>query len=320
MLPRCYFLLHRDRDRYRDRYRERYRERYRDREREVYNMAKKTLEAHLEQLEKQSYKNLRSYEKSLREAYRSLLNDMQKVISNVYAKIGDNADTMLVNLNKYSRKDNVEGQLTYLINEFSKKKYRGMYNHLREQLLYAYQFYYTGLTEISNASYKLSPLKTEWINSMIQNEITGLTLKETLQRQRQNIIYQIKSKLIQGINLGYSYSRMANEIKDVVNGDYKKAVTTARTEVHRVRNVGTQRSAEVAEAHGIRQVKIWRNMKDERSRKLHRKMHGVTIPVNEYFKLGDGAKCLVPGETGRAEHDINCRCICTYRIIDDTDS
>lgn len=278
---------------------------------------KRTLESYLEQLEKQSDKDLRSYEKSLRTAYRTLIRDMQRVISDVYTKIGDDADTMLANLNKYSRKDNVEGQLAYLINEFSKKKYKGMYNHLRDQLLFAYQFYYTGLTEVSGASYKLTPLKTEWVTSMIENEISGLTLKETLQKQRQNIIYQIKSKLIQGINQGYSYGKMANEIKEAVNGDYKKAITTARTEVHRVRNVGTQKSAEEGEKHGIKQMKTWLNMKDERSRKQHRKMHGVSIPVSEFFKLPDGATCLVPGETGRAEHDINCRCICRYSIVEE---
>lgn len=278
---------------------------------------KRTLESYLEQLEKQSDKDLRSYEKSLRTAYRTLIRDMQRVISDVYTKIGDDADTMLANLNKYSRKDNVEGQLAYLINEFSKKKYKGMYNHLRDQLLFAYQFYYTGLTEVSGASYKLTPLKTEWVASMIENEISGLTLKETLQKQRQNIIYQIKSKLIQGINQGYSYGKMANEIKEVVNGDYKKAITTARTEVHRVQVEGTLKSAQEGEKHGIKQMKTWLNMKDERSRKNHRHLHGVTLELDEYFDLGHGKKTLAPGKSNYAEEDINCRCILRYRIVDD---
>lgn len=282
-------------------------------------MARRTLEAYLKALMSHSDYLQRSYEKSLRRAYTSLLKDMNSVISGIYAKIGDDDMTMYENLKKYHRKDNVEAQITALINEFSKKKYKGMYNHLRDQLLYAYQYYYTGLTEVTGSTYKQTPLKTEWIASMIENEISGLTLKETLQRQRQNIIYQIKSKLIQGINNGYSYAKMANEIKDVVNGDYKKAITTARTEVHRVREEGVYNSALDGEKHGIKQTKTWRNMRDERSRDNHKHLDGVTIPLDEHFNLGHGRKTLIPAKSGYADEDINCRCYLRYHIVDDDD-
>lgn len=280
-------------------------------------MAKKTLEQYIKELERQSSINLRSYEKSLQKAYRELIRSMQNVISDVYTKIGDDAETMFANLNKYSRKDNVEGQLTYLINEFSKKKYKGMYDHLREQLLFAYQYYYTGLTNVSGKIYKMTPLKTEWIRSMIENEISGLTLKETLQRQRQNVIYQIKSNLIQGINQGESYVKMANRIKDVVNGDYKKAINTAHTETHRVREEGTYNSALDGQKHGIRQVKTWNNVTDERSRDNHKRIDGTTIELDEYFDLGHGIKTLIPGKSGYASEDCFCRCFLTYKIVDE---
>lgn len=274
---------------------------------------KMTLEGYLRRLNDESDKMLGSYEKTLKRAYTSLLRDMNNVISNTYAKLDDS--DLIGSLQKYHRKDNVEQTLTSLINEFSKAKYKGMYDQLREQLLFAYQYYYTGLTEVSGRKYKLLPLKKEWLTATIENEIAGLTLKETLQRDRQNIIYSLKSNLIQGVNRGESFSTMAKRMQKVVNNDYQKAVRIARTETHRVKEAGTYESALKGEKAGIKQVKTWNSSNDGRTRKEHRRLDGKTIPLDEYFRVGS-AKALKPGDTGRAEHDINCRCFLTYEIVD----
>lgn len=276
-------------------------------------MAKMTLEGYLRRLTEESNKRLGLYEKTLRRAYTSLLGDMNNVISNTYAKLDDS--DLINSLMKYHRKDNVEKTLTSLINEFSKAKYKGMYNQLREQLLFAYQYYYTGLTEVAGKSYTLTPLKKEWLTATIENEIAGLTLKETLQRDRQNIIYSLKSNLIQGVNRGESFSTMAKRMQKVVNNDYQKAVRIARTEVHRCREAGTYESALKGEQAGIKQMKTWNSSNDGRTRREHRRLDGKTIPMDEYFRVGS-AKALKPGDTGRAEHDINCRCFLTYEIVD----
>lgn len=274
---------------------------------------KMTLEGYLRRLNNESDKMLGSYEKTLRRAYMSLLKDMNNTIANTYAKLDDS--DLINSLMKYHRKDNVEKVLTDLINEFSKAKYKGMYDQLREQLLFAYQYYYTGLTEISGREYKLLPLKKEWLTATIENPLSGLTLKETLQRDRQNIIYSLKSNLIQGVNRGESFSAMAKRMQKVVNNDYQKAVRIARTETHRVKEAGTYESALKGEKAGIKQMKTWNSSNDGRTRKEHRKLDGKTIPMDEYFRVGS-AKALKPGDTGRAEHDINCRCWLSYEIVD----
>lgn len=278
---------------------------------------KTTLEGYLRRLSEESSSKLTSYEKSLRRSYTSLLSDMNNVISNTYAKLDDN--DMLNSLMKYNRKDNVEGQLNNLINEFSKSKYKGMYSQLKGQVTHAYDYYHTALTEVTGKTFQKTPLKAEWLAQTIENEVSGLTLKQTLQRDRQNIIYSIKSNLIQGVNRGESFSSMAKRMKDVLNGDYKKAVRIARTETHRVREAGTYESALMGEKAGIKQVKTWNSSNDSRTRKEHRRLDGETIPLDEYFQVGR-AKALKPGDTGRAEHDINCRCFLTYEIVDDADT
>lgn len=275
---------------------------------------KTTLEGYLRRLNDESNKRLGSYERTLKKAYTSLLGDMNKVISNTYAKLDDN--DLIGSLQKYHRKDNVEKNLTNLINEFSKAKYKGMYNGLKDQITYAYDYYHTALTEVTGKTFTQTPLKKEWLTQTIENELSGLTLKQTIQRDRQSIIYSLKSNLIQGVNRGESYSQMAKRMKDVVNGDYQKAVRIARTETHRVKEAGTYESALKGEKAGIKQVKTWNSSNDGRTRKEHRRLDGETIPLDEYFRLGS-AKTLKPGDTGRAEHDINCRCFLTYEIVDD---
>lgn len=273
-----------------------------------------SLEDYLRRLNEESDKRLGFYEKTLRRAYMSLLQQMNHVISNTYAKLDD--DDLIGSLQKYHRKDNVEQTLTSLINEFSKAKYKGMYDQLRDQLLFAYQYYYVGLTEVAGKSYKLTPLKKEWLTQTIENELSGLTLKQTLQRDRQNIIYSLKSNLIQGVNRGETYSQMAKRMKDVVNGDYQKAVRIARTEVHRCREAGTYESALKGEKAGIKQMKTWNSSNDSRTRKEHRKLDGKTIPLDAYFRVGN-RKALIPGETKDPAHNINCRCFITYEIADE---
>lgn len=276
-------------------------------------MAKMTLEGYLRRLTEESNKRLGLYEKTLKRAYTSLLGDMNNVISNTYAKLDDS--DLINSLMKYHRKDNVEKTLTSLINEFSKAKYKGMYNQLREQLLFAYQYYYTGLTEVAGKSYTLTPLKKEWLTQTIENELSGLTLKQTLQRDRQNIIYSLKSNLIQGVNRGESFSTMAKRMQKVVNNDYQKAVRIARTEVHRCREAGTYESALKGEQAGIKQMKTWNSSNDGRTRREHRRLDGKTIPMDEYFRVGRD-KMLTPGTGSRPEQNVNCRCFLTFEIVD----
>ena len=275
---------------------------------------KMTLEGYLRRLNEESDKRLGSYEKTLRRAYMRLLKDMNHTIANTYAKLDD--DDLIGSLQKYHRKDNVEQTLTSLINEFSKAKYKGMYDQLREQLLFAYQYYYTGLTEVAGKAFKLTPLKKEWLTQTIENELSGLTLKQTLQRDRQNIIYSLKSNLIQGVNRGESYSQMAKRMQTVINNDYQKAVRIARTETHRVKEEGTFQSALKGEKAGIKQVKTWNSSNDSRTRRDHRRLDGKTIPLDEYFRVGSD-KMLTPGTGNHAEQNVNCRCFLTFQIADE---
>ena len=84
----------------------------------------------------------------------------------------------------------------------------------------------------------------------------------------------------------------------------------AETEAHRVLNEAILDSAlDYAEDHPTKNVtKTWITMNDPKVREPHEWLEGSTVPVDAYFYT-DGAKALAPGGFGRADLDINCRCI-----------
>lgn len=170
----------------------------------------------------------------------------------------------------------------------------------------------------------------EVIKRAVENPISKLTLNDRLEKHRKEIIYDIKQDISVGLMNGDRYSTMANRIKKSVEGDYKKAIRIARTETHRVREVGNHDAAVFVNdalknsTAGVQMMKTWRTMKDERVRPAkakgrnqkydHRKMEGISIPIDEEFMLPSGAKAAAPGQSGVAGEDINCRCYLSYGL------
>ncbi len=182
---------------------------------------------------------------------------------------------------------------------------------------------------------ELAAVKTvqpEVLKRVVMNPISGLTLPDRLEKNRREIIYNIKQNIGTGLSLGDRYSTIAKRISDSCNFSYTKAIRIVRTESNRVREAGLDDCAREIDAavrngsSGLIGVKIWRTMKDERVRPQrrvktkkgwktynyggpnHMRMEGKIVKTDELFDLGDGVKTTAPGQSGVAGHDINCRC------------
>lgn len=180
------------------------------------------------------------------------------------------------------------------------------------------------LEELSDNLKGIKNVTPEIVKRAVENPINGLTLDDILERSRKEVIYDIKREIGLGLSNGDRYSTMAKRITERVDMDYKKAVTIARTESHRVREAGFHDAGtDINEAlkggtTSMRMFKTWITMKDERVRKSnkanHRKMDGVSIPLDEEFNLGRGIKAQAPSQSGDAANDINCRCFLKYEL------
>ncbi len=172
----------------------------------------------------------------------------------------------------------------------------------------------------------------------VENPVAGLTLPERLQKQRQDVIYDIKQNVANALMTGERYDTTAKKIAERLDVSYGKAMRITRTESHRVQEAGLMDgAAEVGEKvreDGLVYAAIWHNMGDSKVRPYarvhtskgwktyksktkadHVKMEGQIIEAGDDFDLGNGVKAKSPGQSGTAENDCNCRCYVEYEMM-----
>ena len=90
--------------------------------------------------------------------------------------------------------------------------------------------FYTATKEINGITYT-APVSYTHLDVYKRQ---GLTLKDTLEKHRKDIIYAIKRDIGVGLSNGDRYTTMARRISKNLDGDYKKSIRIVRTEAHRV--------------------------------------------------------------------------------------
>lgn len=172
--------------------------------------------------------------------------------------------------------------------------------------------------ELSNLLQGLSATTPETVRHIVEHPMENLTLSTVLNRQRKQVVTDIKKTIAVGLANGDSYTRMAQRIADSVGKDYRKAMRIVRTEANRAINRGFQDVSEEAsdlllDSEYV-EVKEWCSMEDESVRNTHRHLNGKVVHAMDVFHSG-GATAECPGDFGVPEEDINCRCFLAYRFL-----
>lgn len=309
------------------------------------------LEKYLYQLRRIAEHRDKAAEKEIRKIYKELLKELNGFLGNIYATYSE--DDML----NYSmlaaagmdarfleeveqRINGITPKVTKLIQETTEEVYEACYDGMVNAVTKA-----AGNMEVLKGVFEtISAVTPEVIRAAVNNPVSGLTLKDTLEKHRKEIIYDIKKNIGIGLTNGDRYSTMAKRIATSLDGDYNKSMRIVRTEVHRVRETGfndaaTELNNTLKQGNsGYVMAKTWRTMKDERVRPNtmrktkkgwkkgkrgkynHVKMDGVTIPQDELFEMPDSTPaspvtCMCPSQTGVAGHDCNCRCYVSYDLV-----
>ena len=242
-------------------------------------------------------------EVGIRKAFKKLLTDLQGFIGNEYAKNSENdvlSYEILQRKSRYARfLDEVEAKvikgsgehnkiIKNCVNETYRKAFDGMVDAVKKS---------DGNTkELKKELKGLEYVRPEVIKNAVENPVNGLTLTDTLEKKRAEIVFNIKQSIGIGLQNGDSYSTMSKRIAESLDGDYNKAIRIVRTETHRVQQSGRlDRIIEIDKklqkgTSGMRYYKVWRTSKDERVRRPrgkskadHKKMEGVEILCDEYF-------------------------------------
>ncbi len=288
-------------------------------------------------------------EKQIRAAYKRTLSDLKKFIGYEFAQYAEDGkltyDILAKKQNMARFLEEVQQNIDGLSPETQAE--------ISECVSDIYKLSYEGMTDAvlkaapktaADALQGLSFVQPTQVISGVNNElINKITLKDVLEKNRRNVIYDLKQAVIIGITNGETVDMMSRRVSGVLDGDYKKAVRVVRTEAHRVREMGLSDSARNFDEElqktdtGLRMVKIWRTMKDDRVRPNrryktkkgwrtmpgsganHQKMEGQTVLATDMFELTDGHKTVSPGQSGIAAQDINCRCFVQYKLVDNTE-
>lgn len=153
-------------------------------------------------------------------------------------------------------------------------------------------------------------------NAMVKAVTTNSRLSEDLYTALgvdiKKLNNAVRSEISRGISAGLSYNEIARNIANASKAPRSRAATIVRTESHRIREESRNDARDMAKKKGADVVKQWDATLDGDTRKSHRKLDGQIREVDEPFEV-DGKKAMYPGDFGRPEEDINCRCISLTR-------
>lgn len=308
----------------------------------------KDLEYYLAQARRIAEHREAGAEKEIRKLYKAMLKGLQTFISEIYVRYADEDKLTFAMLQKAGYDARFLEEVERRLNISTPKAAQALRDLVEDTYAAAWNGMYEGVakaatTDLAAEFEGYNAITPEQIRRAVENPVYGLTLKDTLEKNRKEIIYGIKQAVGIGLMNGDRYTTMARRIAEQVDGDYTKAIRIARTEAHRTREAGNADAAVEVDKElqntktGLRMTKTWRTMKDERVRPQRRRkgkggwstkmgkgpnhmiLDGQTVLADEEFDLQDGHTAMAPGQSGVAGHDINCRCFVSYQMMTDAE-
>jgi hypothetical protein len=268
-------------------------------------------------LDRSFAQRLKGTDRDIARQFALTLNRIRALMSELYEKYETNGVLTYAEMAKFDRLTKFMAEVNSLLSFNYRELYKTIYTVLG--WTYAETWDLTAWAIETEGKVKLSygAASAEQIALMLANPVAGLTLKDSLEKARQNIIWTIQQQVTQGLAAGESYKTMMERLKPALDNDATKAMRVVRTEGHRVQEGAKIEAAQKADGQGVRMLKTWRTSKDQRVRHTnkanHRKLEGKTIPVDEDF-IGLSGRGKAPSHMHSAAEDINCRCFLQYTV------
>lgn len=263
-------------------------------------------------------KEKRAYRK-LNKQYEQVINELMIELSKMYEKLDKGEKLTFKDVKRFNDLQRFQARVYSQVTLLGSNNLKIITKLLEDtyDLSYSYMSYAIEV-EAQVFLNGAAPNLAEILAQVWDNPIYGLHLESSMERDRQLIVRNINDAIDRGLKAGETYGGIAANIREVFESSKRRSMTIARTETHRVRERAGQESSMNAHNQGVKMIKTWRNMDDERVRDTkkasHVEMEGQTVAVNEMFVGITGAQGLSPGSMGRAEEDINCRCYSSRRI------
>lgn len=282
-------------------------------------------------------------EKKIRKIYKQLLKELNHFLADEYVKYSQEGKLTVAMLQEKSRYakfleeieanvNNLTPEIAALIRKTVEDTYTACYKGMSDAVLNAED------TKSALRYLKDLSVRPEVMKRAIENPVSGLILPDILERNRREVIYDIKQQINISLMNGDRYETTAKKITEKLDMSYAKAVNIVRTETHRVTESGFIDSAkdinQALDNTEFVYTAVWRTMKDERVRPQqryhtrtgwktsksknganHQKMEGTIIQAGGRFELEPGVYAECPGTSGTARNDCRCRCFLEYELL-----
>lgn len=271
-----------------------------------------TIQKKMDTGEKKTMTIEKRTEKALKVEYQKALDAVREELAKAEAKYGPLSMPVM---SKSNRLKKLEKTLNDHLNEINKQVLKITDDHSVN--VYRENYYNAGYALETELQEKLSfnLINKDTIRNSVENPLNKLAIDNNADAVKR----KIRSSITQGLAQGKSVKDMSKMVKKDLQTNANNATRIVRTETTRVQSLAIQQAGEKAANKGLELVKEWVATLDDRTRDRHRELDGVTIGINEEFKI-DGFSAQRPADFGAAEMDINCRCRLIYKPKEGTEA
>ena len=262
------------------------------------------------EVQKAILKNEREILKILEQSYEQAHTDIMAKISELLARTDTQNMQSIIYQLEYQK------ALKSQINAILDNLHNNNYNSISDYLVKCYDEGFIGtLYDLQKQGIPLIfPIDQDEVVKAIQlNTKLSKTLYDSLGLDIKDLKRNIRLEVSRGISQGYSYEKIARNLKLVSGNSYKNSLRIARTEGHRISNESTYNAQVKAKSKGAQIMKQWDSTLDAKTRPTHQYLDGQIVDVDKPFKNSNGDEAMYPGGFGIPSEDINCRCVVTQR-------
>ncbi|HFI0686990.1 TPA: phage minor head protein [Streptococcus suis] len=256
------------------------------------------------ELDKLSSRRYKRMDGDLYNYYKDTLKELKKEIKGYV----DNYEML-----SFSKRLEVENQLKMarrideIVSNLAGSTAQTVNSYVRDELQQGYMGVWYALEGAENIQLDLGMLPERYIQQLVAKKVDGKTFSKRLYSNRDDLADRVTTSLLGGAVRGDGYKKIAKQVGELTEANYKQALRIARTEGGRVQSTAKQRAYQEAKDKGVDIKKRWLSTLDKKTRHTHQELDGQTVGVDEKFKF-DGYEADGPRLFGNASLDVNCRC------------
>jgi SPP1 gp7 family putative phage head morphogenesis protein len=235
--------------------------------------------------------------------YKTTLNHIDKLISDIYKKYADSAGKLnYMALVENNRLIAVKAEILGEIKELNTKVIVFQDKNTKKIYKNSAQAQANRLSKYKNIDVEFVVGK-KYTERIVDGKNASMRLAEYSSAYYSELSELISNSMVSG----KSYLDIAKEIKDKTNMSLNDSLRIARTEGHFAMNQAKVDVLNEAVDAGLQIKKRWIAAHDDRTRENHAHMDGIEVDIDENFNV-NGDYMSAPGLGSDPAENINCRC------------